>query len=239
MPQKNQSYCIYILGLTVMCLFVFPRNAGADTVYLKNGNTMEGVIVNEDENEIEIQVCFGGSVKLNKNSIVKTEKSSQQGLTLLRGKWEREKQEFQERLQKQRMAQEQKPKPIVFSDENRGIVVEVTINKSVKASLVLDTGASVVMLTKSVAKKLGIDLSNAGADTKVSVADGRKLDATRIILESVQLQDMEATNIEAAVLLEDTQEEPVGDGLLGMSFLSKFIFKIDHKGKKVILEKLP
>jgi len=238
MAERKQSGCIYILGLAVLFLFIFCTDVYADKVYLKNGNVLEGIIKSENEKEVEIEVCFGGSVKLEKSYIVKTQMANQQEVALLRDKWEQEKQVFEERLRQQRTKDEQGPKSVAFSDENQSITVEVLLNKKVRAALVLDTGSSVVMLRKSVANKLGIDIDNLTADTKVAVVDGRKIDAKRVVLESVQLQDMEATDVEAAVLLEDTPWEGAGEGLLGMSFLSKFIFKVDHKEKKVILEKL-
>lgn len=237
MPQRKQSSCIYILGLMALFLLILCQNADADTVYLNNGNALEGIIKMENENEIEIEVCFGGSVKLERSSIKRIERSSQQEAAWLRSKWEREKKEFEGRLRQQKLTEEQEPKSIEFSDENRSIVVEVILNKKVKAALVLDTGSSVVMLRRSVAGKLGIDVDNLAGDTKLAVVDGRKIEAKRIVLESIQLEDLEATNVEAVVLLEETQDENIKDGLLGMSFLSKFIFKIDHKEKKVILEK--
>jgi len=238
MPERKQCGCVYILGLGVLFWSIFCVDVYADKVYLKNGNVLEGIIKSDNGQEVEIEVCFGGSVKLEKKYIVKTQISGQQEAVLLRDKWDQEKKVFEGRLRQQRAKDEQAPKSVEFSDENSSITVEVILNKKVKAALVLDTGSSVVLLRKSVADKLGIDIDNLTADTKVSAVDGRKINAKRVILESVQLQDMEANDVEAAILLEDTPWEGTGDGLLGMSFLSKFIFKIDHKEKKVILEKL-
>jgi predicted aspartyl protease len=70
------------------------------------------------------------------------------------------------------------------------------------------------------------------------MADGRKTEAKMVILESVSVQDSEIKNIEAAVLPEKDSAAVPEDGLLGMSFLKKFNFKIDQKNDKLILEKL-
>ena len=59
-----------------------------------------------------------------------------------------------------------------------------------------------------------------------------------VILGSVGVQDSEVENIEAAILPEEDSASIPEDGLLGMSFLKKFNFKIDQKNDKLILEKL-
>ena len=111
------------------------------------------------------------------------------------------------------------------------------LNEKVEVSLVLDTGASIMMLRKDVVEKLGMDLDNVKPDMQAQLADGRKVDAKHIILESVKVQDSQAQNVDAAVLLDEAGIT-FGDGLLGMSFLNRFNFKVDQKEKKLILEKL-
>ena len=101
----------------------------------------------------------------------------------------------------------------------------------------MDTGASIMMLRKDVAKKLGLDLDTAKFDMQVQLADGRKVNAKYVVLESVKVQNSEALNVDAAVLLDEA-DISFGEGLLGMSFLSRFNFKVDQKEKKLILEKL-
>ena len=61
MPRGRQFGCVYILGLAVLVLFVFCSNAAADTVHLKNGNAMVGIITRATDTEIEMQVCEEGT----------------------------------------------------------------------------------------------------------------------------------------------------------------------------------
>jgi len=210
----------------------------ADTLYLKNERSIEGIIKIEDGESIELEVCSGGSVRLKKSEIERIEKSTPEESGALRQKWERQKKESEDRLLRQRLEEEREPKKVEFSNAIQGIVVEATLNRKVQASLILDTGASIIMLRKNIAEKLGIKLDQVKPDMKVTVADGRQINAKHIILESVKVEKVEADNVDAAVLLDEVGDVSFGDGLLGMSFLKRFNFKIDHKDKKLILEKL-
>ena len=92
------------------------------------------------------------------------------------------------------------------------------------------------MLRRHVADKLGIKLDKP--DAKVTLANGKTVDAKQVTLRSVKVQDSEAFNVGAVILMEEDNGLGAADGLLGMSFLKNFSFKIDQKYKKLILEKL-
>lgn len=219
-----------------LILFCFITAAYADTLYLKNGRSIQGLIKSENEGAIELEVN-GGIVKFKKSEVEKIEKVSSEEAVRIRRKWEGERKELQERISQQQLEEENKPHKQEFSQSDQGIILPVTLNKKVEASLVLDTGASIMLLRKDVAKKLGLDLDTAKFDMQVQLADGRKVNAKYIVLESVRVQNSEALNVKAAVLLDEA-DISFGEGLLGMSFLSRFNFKVDQKEKKLTLEKL-
>ncbi len=219
-----------------LILFCFITAAYADTLYLKNGRNIQGLIKSENDNAIELEVN-AGIVKFKKSEIDKIEKVSSEEAGRIRKKWEGERKDLQKRISQQQLEEENKPRKQGFFQGAQGILLPVTLNKKVEASLVLDTGASIMMLRKDVAKKLGLDLDTAKFDMQVQLADGRKVNAKLVILESVKVQNSEALNVDAAVLLDESDIN-FGEGLLGMSFLSKFNFKVDQKEKKLILEKL-
>ena len=220
-------------------LAVFFNLTYADTVYLKNGHSVEGIVKNDQGNTVELEVGVASSVAFLKNEIEKIVKSSAADSALLRQKWEERKQEADEKIAKLQVEEENKPNAVSFSHDLQGLVVNVTLNDQVTAKMVLDTGSSLVMITKNIALKLGIDLSAATKpDMKVQVADGREVNVKRIILETMEVQGVAAKKVEAAVLLDDAGVLGFGDGLLGMSFLKRFNFKVDQKEKKLILEKL-
>lgn len=226
-----------VKALIVCLVFGFVTLAHADSLYLKNGRNIEGLIRSEDKDAVDLEVCQG-VIKVKRNEIEKIEKSSSREVNLIRQKWERQKIDTQNKILKQQQEEEGKPKSVEFSLDSQTISVGVKINNKVEATLVLDTGASLVMLRKQVAEKLGFRLDGAKADAKLTLADGRQVNAKHIILESIKAQGIEAENVEAAVLLEDVANANFGDGLLGMSFLKRFNFKVDHRERRLILEKL-
>ncbi len=119
-----------------------------------------------------------------------------------------------------------------FSGSN--IVVKTLLNELVPANLILDTGASVVVISKNIANKLNLSPDDKNTQAYVTLADGRQVKANMAFLESIQVGKLEAKNIRTAVL--EHEEAASGDGLLGMSFLKNFMLKIDPSGKQLILE---
>lgn len=82
-------------------------------------------------------------------------------------------------------------------------------------SFLVDTGASMVTLPKSVARQAGVDFRNA-KPTMISTANG-VAPAQRVTLNSVRLGGIRANLVEALVV--DDQSLPVA--LLGMTFLNR------------------
>jgi len=113
-------------------------------------------------------------------------------------------------------------------------LADVLINSKIHAFLVVDTGSPVVMLTSSFIQKLGLDLSQSNQGY-VEVLNG-KYKAAAVTLSKVTVGEAFAQDVSAAVLLEKSQG--INDGLLGLSFLSKFHFTLDQTGQKLILKKL-
>lgn len=228
------------LKITILILLFlagFSIESFADKLYLKNGRSIEGLIKSEDGDSIELEVS-GGLVKFTKSEIERIERASSEESIALRQKWERQKKETREKISRRKAEEERKPKQIEFSQGSQGIVVKATLNKKVEATLVLDTGASLVTLRKNVAEKLGINLERVKPDAELILADGRRANAKHIVLENLKVENVEAENVEATILLDDVGDPNFYDGLLGMSFLKRFNFKIDQKEKKLILEKL-
>jgi len=222
--------------LVLVSIFLYAQTVCADVVYLKNGRSMEGLIVSEKNDVVELEVSRG-SVKFPKSTIIRIERGSADDAALLRQGWQAKK-EAAEKHAQERRSQESKSKETKFSKDSKSISVNAKLNGTLDVKLVLDTGASIVMLKKDITDKLGMNLKGVHPDMKLQVADGRFVNARHIVLSSVIVQGSEVNNVEAAVLLDDAGDSRFGDGLLGMSFLQRFNFKVDHQAQKLILEKI-
>jgi clan AA aspartic protease (TIGR02281 family) len=124
---------------------------------------------------------------------------------------------------------------IVTTSRGGSTIVSVVINNSISATMILDTGASLVTISQALADKLKIDTSSARM-TRVVLADGKTLNAHNITLSSLQAGSAVAQGIDAVVLPQSPGEGI--DGLLGMSFLSRFRVKLDGSSSRLILEEL-
>jgi len=235
-------------------LAAFVLEAGADTIYLKNGNSVEGLIIKEDNQSVELDVGFG-TIIFDRQEIESIYKSSQEETAFLHREWRKQQEETKRQQlkrqqdllrarRKRRLEAEKrlKLKELEYSQTREHIIVDALLNKKVKARLLLDTGATTVLLSSRIAKELGMETSGTKKETgKARMADGREVEVNYVVLESVNVQGVEAENVPAAVLLEETASDDTAlpyDGCLGMSFLNKFNFQIDSENKKLILERL-
>ncbi len=116
---------------------------------------------------------------------------------------------------------------------NGNHAVDVTINGSTKLRLMLDTGASMVVLHPSVAPQLGIRNIDKQPKIIVSTAGGKELNAIGV-LNSVKVGQAVVPNVEATF---NSHMDPNG-GLLGMTFLNDFRFEIDRQQNLLILKPL-
>jgi clan AA aspartic protease (TIGR02281 family) len=114
---------------------------------------------------------------------------------------------------------------------NNVIMIAATIN-GVRGNFVLDTGATWVCLKSSFAQKAKINIDQ-GSVVKLMTAngltEGRSGRAT-----SVRLRTLEAKDV--VVVVQDDTKRLYGDGidgLLGMSFLSRFQVSIDGKQARI------
>ncbi len=80
----------------------------------------------------------------------------------------------------------------------------------------VDTGASVVAINASAARRVGLALKPADFKYRVSTANGETI-AASAILPSIEIGRVRLENVEAMVLRDDA----LSDTLLGMSFLRR------------------
>ncbi len=218
-----------LLGSLAM-LVLFYGTVHADIVYLKNGRKFEGIVKSETDKAVEIEVGFG-TVKLDRGDIQSIERADENGIDRLKEKWGRQ---TEARLKAEKERQ-YAPKEISVFDENGHLFLVTRINGKVDATLLLDTGASTILLSRQKADAANLDLESPKR-VEVKIADGRTVLAIPVMLDTVRIGDAHAENVQAAVLAESLPQQGF-DGLLGMSFLSRFNFQVDYANKKLILEK--
>jgi aspartyl protease family protein len=91
---------------------------------------------------------------------------------------------------------------------------EAEINNT-RVRLMVDTGASIVALTKLDAQRMGLKPDTLKYDMRISTAGGERKGAA-VTLPSIQIGRVTVTDVEAVVMDEDLEQS-----LLGMSFLSR------------------
>ncbi len=123
---------------------------------------------------------------------------------------------------------------IPLEKEGKSYFVRARINDQVTARFLLDTGASALQISKSLAKRLKVG-RHSGQAIPVTLAGGAMVTGRMIELEQVSLGDMTARGVKAIIL--DYEKNQSTDGLLGMSFLENFVFQIDTQRQQLILER--
>ena len=250
---------IFLAGAA--CCIFFVMTTHADTIYLKNGKSVEGIIKRKDKKgNVEFNVG-GGTVIFDAREIESIEKSSVAESQELKNNWRAEKLEAENRRTKyldqnknsaekwEAMVTEQirlggekrdleaSAKLVPLTAYGGHMLVGVVLNGNVPAALVIDTGCPSVLLAASIAKKMGVDLAKVQGVHEIMVLNGKHKVGT-VILKSLQLGDVEEKDIQAEVLLQDNAEMRQGfkDGLLGMSFLNRFNMTVDQQKMKLILK---
>ncbi len=236
--------------LVFLAAACFVTAANADTIYLKNGRNIVGIIKSKDDEGVKVDIGTG-TVGIRTDEIDRIEYSSSEQYWQLRRKYDEDKEARESQKKAQEAAQEKareaapeqlltRPKEVDIIKVGNHIFVEAVLNKEVRAQLLVDTGASIIVLSSEMAGKLGVDMSSVRKKDLIplQMGDGRQVDARYVRLKSVSVEGVEAKNVDAAILPEGAVKPNFKDGLLGMSFLKRVNFSIDSNNKKLVLEPL-
>jgi clan AA aspartic protease (TIGR02281 family) len=244
--------------ILIASFFIFGSvPAAAETIELKNGKRITGEIIRETPDAVVVSRESGAFVhSISRDRIAGIRSSTPDELAeravpaVNAGKAskgtsrEEAEKERTEAVRKYRLERYEKEVlaakkargriRIKFTDNRFGVVTAL-LNGKVKAKLLADTGASMVVISRDVATRLGI--TDTGKEGKISVvlADGSVTTAVPITLDSVKVGASELKNVRAAI----SESAPGSglDGLLGMTFLGHFHVKMDAKENSLVLEK--
>lgn len=115
-------------------------------------------------------------------------------------------------------ASAEKPSVTLYSDARGHFVATAYINGA-PVTFLVDTGATLVTLGNSEAKRLGINYLK-GERTVIMTANG-PAQVYRVKVDSIKLGNVTVNNVDTVV----AESDKVGIGLLGMSFLNHFEMK--------------
>jgi len=114
------------------------------------------------------------------------------------------------------------------------LYVDALLNRKVKTKLIVDTGCSNTQISSQIAKSLGIK-TNKAEGILCQLADGRLVSGKAVNIKEVRIGRAKVFNVKAVVL--DGGMGRKDAGLLGMSFLDNFIFRIDTEKKELVLQR--
>ncbi len=105
---------------------------------------------------------------------------------------------------------------VLISSDNRGhFAADFKINGRPITALV-DTGATLVALNESTARRVGVKLQPTDFRMRVTTANG-EVKAAAVTIETLQIGRIAVDNVQAVVL----EDKALGDTLIGMSFLKR------------------
>ena len=119
--------------------------------------------------------------------------------------------------------------PVIISGLR--VFVPVTLSNGAtetEAHLLLDTGASMTLITPEVAARLNVEDAD---HVKVKVVGGKVLTARRVVLSKMQVGPVKRSNQQVVIVTQ--RGGGIGDGLLGMNFLAGLKYTIDFQKQTI------
>jgi clan AA aspartic protease (TIGR02281 family) len=117
--------------------------------------------------------------------------------------------------------------------EGNSLFATVVVNGDHVVDMVVDTGASSLVLPYRTAMECGAKIDSTAMPVQMIVASGAKFKSKLVTLDSVKVGQFSAQKVECIVLPPEATNAPI---LLGMTFLGRFNFSIN--GTDLVLSKI-
>jgi clan AA aspartic protease (TIGR02281 family) len=115
------------------------------------------------------------------------------------------------------------------------ILVDAVLNDHVRARMVFDTGANLVVITEELSRRLNQEFSSQDEVMKLHTNCG-EIEGRSLVIDKVELGEARKGNVRS-VITPNNYAISGFDGLLGLSFLGDFKVTIDYQSSKIILSK--
>ena len=122
------------------------------------------------------------------------------------------------------------PVPVIKTGEH--YIVNAIINDQEPVKLIIDTGASMTVLSPEIMRGLSIEDEDIVNYTNFNTANGL-VSAPVILVDKIKIQNYVVSNVKVGILPSFSQRNV--DGLLGMNFLNQFTFFIDQENSTLEL----
>ncbi len=113
------------------------------------------------------------------------------------------------------------------------IVVPVVLNGFLEASVLVDTGAGITVLSKELARKLQLE-GEPGDSIRLKTM-AMDIQAQLATLDSIQVGDLIQNNLPVAIIELPLGEKRKFDGILGMDFMNNYKIHIDNENNRILL----
>ena len=116
------------------------------------------------------------------------------------------------------------------------VLAPATLNGSQGATLLVDTGASVTVISPAVAQRLGISPGSDASVRSIQLPGGHELKVPLVRLRSIEVGSAGIQDLEVGVYNLYPDAAAIMDGVLGGDFLGRFRMTVDHAARQLRLE---
>jgi tetratricopeptide (TPR) repeat protein len=129
-----------------------------------------------------------------------------------------------------------------FTLVNHRPFVKVMINGKGPLQFVIDTGASLSVISDKVAESLGIKPVARGGNARAIGGSGT-FPIVYGLLESITIGEAKIERVPVYIrtvhTVQDTPDEERADGYIGLSMLSNYVVSLDYQGRQMTLDRTP